>query len=365
MKYLIIVFLSSIVLMSCSTQNDHYSISGIVNGVDSGKVYLKKYDSDKWINYDSTNLVGGKFTFTGSITSPEMQQIVIKDPQFSLSLFVENSKIHVEIFPDSIDESVIEGSFTHDKYVDYLEMRSPLDKKMDEAYSNWKKARDAGDSAAMDRADSNYTSLENELKSLLQDYVKANPSIAVSPYLITRNSWQFELPELEDVVTLLDTSLNNSQYVQSLKKRVEILRTVQIGKTAPNFTMNDSTGTPITLSSLKGKILLVDFWASWCRPCREENPNVVKAYNQYSKKGFDILGCSFDKDYTKWVKAIKDDKLTWHHVSDLQGWGNVAGKLYGVNAIPANVLLDKDQKIIARNLRGDDLMKKLAELFGS
>ncbi len=109
--------------------------------------------------------------------------------------------------------------------------------------------------------------------------------------------------------------------------------------------------------SLKGKILLVDFWAAWCGPCRAENPNVVKAWQKYKDKGFDVLGISFDTNRDKWLKAVKDDRLTWTQVSDLKGWGNEAGKLYGINLIPANVLLDKDQKIIASGLRGEQLFK--------
>jgi thiol-disulfide isomerase/thioredoxin len=202
------------------------------------------------------------------------------------------------------------------------------------------------------------------MKKQVQDFATTNNKTVVSPFLVIRNSWQFDLPELEALVSKMDTSLNRSQYLMLLQKRVAILKSVEVGQVAPDFTMNDSLGKPVTLSSLKGRIVLVDFWASWCGPCRAENPNVVKAYQAYSTKGFEILGCSFDQNREKWIKATKDDHLTWMHVSDLKGWANAAGKLYGINSIPANVLLDKDQKIIARNLRGEDLMNKLAEVLG-
>jgi len=216
----------------------------------------------------------------------------------------------------------------------------------------------------MKRTDSVSNELDKEMKKQLQDFARANNKTVVSPYLVIRNSWQFELPDLEELLAAMDTSLNGSQYVLALKKRIEILKRVEIGQMAPDFTLNDTTGAPVALSSLKGRVLLVDFWASWCSPCRAENPNVVKAYQAYHKKGFDVLGCSFDQNREKWLKALRNDKLTWTHVSDLKGWGNAAGKLYGINSIPANVLLDKDQKIIGRNLRGADLMKKLEEIFG-
>jgi peroxiredoxin len=216
----------------------------------------------------------------------------------------------------------------------------------------------------MEQSDSMMTILDARVKTQLVEFVKTHTGTVVSPYLVIRNSWQFELPELEELTAVMDTSLNPSLYMQALIKRIGILKSVAIGQTAPDFEMNDTSGMAVALSSMKGKVVLVDFWASWCSPCRAENPNVVKAYQAYNKKGFDILGCSFDQNRDRWIKAIKDDRLTWTHVSDLKGWGNAAGKLYGVGLIPANVLLDKDQQIIARNLRGEDLLKKLEELFG-
>lgn len=364
MRKIGIVLLASFIFTSCSIHKDQFSVDGVVKGVDDGKVYLQHLVSSKWVNVDSTQLEKGKFKFAGTIKLAEMYQIKLEEQKVTLPIFVDASEIDVQIFPDSVNKSLVNGSAAHDLYEKYLRMKEPIEEKIDSLYSEWKNARDNNDSLTMARTDSISSVLDNDLKKVLVEFAAANSSFTVSPYLIMRNSWQFELPELEEVVNKFDASIDSSQYTQSLKKRIDILRSVQIGKTAPDFTMNDSTGKPLTLSSLKGKVLLVDFWAAWCGPCRAENPNVVKAYKLYNKKGFDILGCSFDQNRDKWLKAVKDDKLTWHHVSDLQGWDNAAGKLYGINSIPANVLLDKDQKIIARNLRGEELTDKLSEVFG-
>jgi peroxiredoxin len=153
--------------------------------------------------------------------------------------------------------------------------------------------------------------------------------------------------------------------VKDLITRVIAMKAVSVGKKAPDFTLNDVNGNPVSLySKIGSKLLLIDFWAAWCGPCRQENPNVVKVYNQYHKKGFDIFGVSLDEKKEDWVKAIADDKLTWTHVSDLQYWSNAAAKLYAVNAIPANFLLDENGTIIARNLRGQDLSDKVNEILG-
>jgi peroxiredoxin len=141
------------------------------------------------------------------------------------------------------------------------------------------------------------------------------------------------------------------------------LRNVAVGQAAPDITLPSPDGKNVSLSSLRGKYVLIDFWASWCGPCRQENPNVVRMYNKYKDKGFEIFGVSLDESRDKWLKAIAMDKLTWPHVSDLKGWSSAAAQLYNIQAIPQTLLLDKEGKIIAKNLRGKALEEKLASLL--
>jgi peroxiredoxin len=157
--------------------------------------------------------------------------------------------------------------------------------------------------------------------------------------------------------------MSQSKYVQANHLKAESMRKTAAGNPAPDIVLNDPNGIPVALSSLRGKVVLIDFWASWCRPCRDENPNNVRLYNRYKKDGFEIYAVSLDDNKEAWLKAIADDRLTWLHVSDLQKWNSSVIPKYNIDAIPYTVLIDKEGKIIAKNLRGKDLEDKLAEVF--
>ena len=163
----------------------------------------------------------------------------------------------------------------------------------------------------------------------------------------------------------LNENLRNSYLGKQTEEKIKIVMKTQEGVDAADFSQPDKDGKMVKLSDYRGKYVLLDFWASWCAPCRRENPNLIKAYAKYKGKGFEILGVSLDKaaDKAKWLKAIEDDKLTWKQVGDMKGWDNAAGMLYEVKAIPMNFLIDPSGKIIAKYLRGEELDKKLAELF--
>ncbi len=364
MKKLISLTVLIALLSSCTMEQEKgYVINGSIEGISDGKVYVVTRKEGAWVNLDSATIAEGIFQLKGSVDFPVLYSLQFEGIRGAVPVFFENADISVTGKVEELGEAKIVGSEAQAEFNAYMQSIDKTTQQKYDIYALYRKAKEAEDAELSKSLEKEMDDLEKEEKEFIINYAMENNKSVVSAYLIRRNSWMFDLEELESLTDNFDQSLDASDYVSELKARVKILTRVAVGKPAVGFTMNDTSGNPVSLSSFKGKYLLVDFWAYGCAPCRAENPNVVAMYQLFKDQGFDVLGVSFDTEKEQWMAAIHEDNLTWTHVSDLQGWGNAAGKIYGINSIPSNVLLDPEQTIIAKNLRGDDLNKKLEEIF--
>ncbi len=343
-----------------------YTITGKIAGLDSGLVYLFNRQSDAE-KLDSSVIKNGTFSFTGKADSPAFFLLGILNnghKEYRLGFFVQNGQINISGKKDSVADAVITGSATQDEYKSFLASRKPLDEEEKKLGKLYDSLQTKGDKRGTDSLEKIFDGFSKKEKEFVKDYAKSHPSSFIAAFEVYQQfSYNPDAAELDSVYNDLALGIQNSYFGKKIKDVLDIAKKTAVGKTAPEFAQNDASGKPVSLSSFKGKYVLVDFWASWCGPCRAENPNVVKAYSKFHSKGFDILGVSLDEKKDKWEDAIKKDNLVWTQVSDLQGWKNSVAAEYGVQGIPMNFLVDKDGKIIGKGLRGEDLEKKLAEVL--
>ena len=364
MRNVLTVLVFALAILSCQSAKDEYSIKGSIAGVETGKVYLQKLVDGQPQSVDTANVVGGKFTFKGKMEMPDIRFLRLNDQDYFAQFLVDNSSITVAANKDSLRSTKITGSPTHDVFKIYIAEMEKLSKEVKTLQDKYQSAMAVNNTDAAEKAKIDYQAMIDNNKVYTKNFVKEHSNSVVSAYIaLFQLANQVDGTELDSLTSKFAPEISKSEYVVKLKEIVQEQKKTAVGAMAPDFTMNDPEGKPVQLASMKGKVVVVDFWASWCGPCRQENPNLVKLYQQFHSKGFEILGVSLDKTKEDWLKAIKDDNLTWIHVSDLQFWQNAAARLYGVNAIPQSFLLDKDGKIIGKGLRREQLAKKLAELF--
>jgi peroxiredoxin len=363
MRNVLTILVFVLTVFSCQSAKEEYSIKGSIAGVDKGKVYLLKLVGNQPKAVDSTEISGGSFTFKGKMEIPDMRILRLNGSDYFAQFFLDNASISVTAKKDSLRNTKISGSPTQDIFKIYINEMEKLNKDVLALQGKYQSAMASGNTDEAGKAKIDYQAMIDNNKVYTKNFIKEHSNSVVSAFILLQYATQFDESELGDLAGKFAPEIDKSEYVVQLKGLIQEQQKTAIGSVAPDFTMNDPEGKPIQLSSMKGKIVLVDFWASWCGPCRQENPNVVKLYQQYHSKGFEILGVSLDRNKEDWLKAIKDDNLTWMHVSDLLFWQNAAARLYGVNAIPQSFLLDKDGKIIGKGLRGEQLAKKMVELF--
>jgi len=368
MEKLIFSFIVIAVLIGCrnvpeSTPNA-FNISGEMAGGEEGILYLQKYENSEFVYLDSTTVKQDKFSFTGFLDVPQRYYLSSKGNDAKAAFFVETGDIKLQGHIDSLRTTRVSGSDLEDEFQSFQEGLSVFSDRQTEVNTRYWAADSAGDKAGKEAASEQMDAIYEEQKDHVRAYLKEHPASHVSAYLAYYHlSFEGDHENLDTILSGFTPTLINSPYVKIMAARSTKLKQVAVGQPALDFALESPDGQPISLADFKGKYLLIDFWASWCGPCRAENPNVVAMYEEMKDKDFDILGVSFDTKREKWLDAIEEDKLTWSHVSDLKGWASEAGKLYAVNSIPHTVLLDKEGTIIAKDLSGDALRAKLEELL--
>jgi len=367
MRLITLVFISVLFLASCSNQNQsNYTIHVKAKGAKDDVAYLVKQTADgKQVKIDSTDMKNGEATFTGTLEYPEFYFIQLKNQQLYLPLFVDNEEITATGNITDMRSREVTGSKAQEEFAEVIDSLNTYSRQERQLGMQYQQARQNGDTVLMQELENQYEQINTEKSAYLKDYVISHPKSVPAAFVFLYNLSMYELEDMDTVVSSLDPSIAGSEYVKELTDKVAALKKVSVGQPFTDFTLNDPDGNPVPLSSIAGhdNYVLVDFWASWCQPCRAENPNIVKAYRLYHDKGFDVFGVSFDKEKDKWIQAIKDDSLVWTQVSDLKYWQCEAGKIYGVQAIPHNILIDPKGIIIDKNIRGEELQEKLSSIF--
>lgn len=366
-------FLTAIIILSvlgCQKDPEGYSISGKIKNVENGKmVYLSELGSNNQpVKIDSVVVKDEKFNLElPAITQSNLSFLNIEGLNGNVIFISENEQINFEIFKDSLPTSQVSGGKENKIFYSYLDHLKNLNKRVMKIRGDLRQAiTTTRDSSAIAKLQKEEAELRTDDMTFKKKLIKDNPDTFVSVLVLTdminMGATTSEVTELYETLT---DGLKQTPLAITLKKNLDERNAVEIGSKAPEFSGPNPAGETIALEDAMGKITLIDFWAAWCKPCRIENPNLVRIYNKYHEQGFNIIGVSLDREgqKDKWVQAIEDDKLTWSHVSNLQFWQEPIALLYGVRAIPAAFIIDENGVIVATNLRGDALEAKVKELL--
>lgn len=364
MKKLLFAIVFVGLISACTSKS--YTITGKFEEDANGTAYLKKVEMQSLADIDTAQVVDGQFKFEGTVEHPELYLVYFENNQVPVTIFLENSNITISGQTDDLDNAVVKGSKTNDIFIKFND-EIPHKEKMESIRNEFAIAQSTGDQQAMQSLLADYQVIVEEQQEYFKSFLKSNKTNVVGAFLALNMIQGLEFDDVNEIVTSLENSLKNHPYIEHLKLIIEPMKAqaeleakISIGKVAPNFTLKDINGNEFSLESLRGKYVFLDFWAGWCQPCRIENPNLVKVYEQFGGENFEIVSVSLDRSDEDWREAVKEDGLTWTLVHDAMG--EIADN-YAIQSIPTTFLLDKDGVIIEKQLRGEAIAEKIGSLL--
>lgn len=359
MNKFLLVFLF-LPLFALSQEEKDFVITGFLKGLPDNTEVTLTNDELGPEGLASGKSSAGKFILKGKIAEPNLYYISYAGSGQKLYLFLDPSKVTISGHKDSLTAARVQGSATHTDFSMFNTTFNPLFMKLNPVVQHLNAGKPDPDGSVRKQ----YEQLVVEINNATDKYVDDHTSSYVAPLAImVMSQLSPDISVTENRYLKLQPSVKEGYFGRIVSQTIEEGKFGAIGTEAIEFIQNDTTGQPVSLSSFRGKYVLIDFWASWCKPCRMENPNVVEAYKKYSPKNFTVLGVSLDRAREPWIKAIHDDQLYWTQVSDLKFWQNEVAAKYRIQSIPQNYLIDPNGKIIGKNLRGEALHQKLEEVL--
>lgn len=358
-KYLFILLF--VPVLSFAQQAKVFEIKAKINGLkDSTQVFLKSGSDGKIVA--SSIAMGGGFVLSGKLENAELCILSFTGISEAADMFLFNEHISIQGDINNLKGLQYAGSETEADYLEFKNLLDPYKEKLNGLAAKINQEKDQNLRNALMK---DFTDLKQLVINSAGDFIQKKSSSSVSPFVLYAISPLMEggAPQLEPYYALFKGNALKGPYAAAIGKAIDDSKLGAVGSMAIEFTQKDVNGKPVSLSSFKGKYVLLDFWASWCGPCRQENPNIVRAYNRYKTKNFTVLGISLDQEKSRWLDAIKADGLTWTQVSDLKYWNNSVAQLYKIQTIPANMLIDPTGRIVGKNLRGVELDEMLKSIF--
>ncbi|MEN9323690.1 MAG: hypothetical protein RL699_1470 [Bacteroidota bacterium] len=373
-----LVLTAAAVVFSCNKAGENeYIITGTIKGIADGKkVFLEVQDdmTGAFKALDTVKVEGGKFTIKGSAKGADINLIQIESVNGKIPFILENGDIEMDINKDSLNLVKVTGTYNNDELTAYRELGTKIQKDMMKFQKDnmvkMNQAQQKKDTVTINNLRKAYFKFQEDFAKQSEEYVKTHPKSFISLLIIESLFQQMVDPaKITKYFNGLDKELKANKHGKKIKSQLDLLNKpaapagVEVGSIAPDFSAPGPDGKVISLKQSMGKVTLVDFWASWCNPCRAENPNNVALYNEFHAKGLNIIGVSLDKDAAKWKEAIAKDKLAWPQISNLKYWDEPIRVTYGVESIPATFLLDANGTVVAKDLTGAALKAKVAELL--